>query len=500
MKTTVYFGPPGTGKTTKALQLLEGYLQKGIAPERIAFLTFSRKARAQARERMAQYGIDEKQIPYVRTIHAICYHALKLKESAILTKSNAEELMNITGIDLEDNWDAENDSPGLNYLSQNSEKMIIDRYSVSRNKIEPVSIPELAEVGTSNAKHVEWLLHTYDEYRKKYKLFDFTDFLEEFLRRRMTLPIDILIIDEAQDLSNLQWAVVYQMAQTVKELCVFGDDDQSIFTFAGANATKMLRLPNAQHVVLNKSFRLPQSIFRCSQDIIGNVKERKQKHFSCRADTGTLDKVFELDSHMFHGYERTLILYRHHYLAKKIGMTLNKMGIPFKGLFSPYKHEKEIKAIHDFFQLQAGYLITVKDALNMRSYIKSSDEPFSRIEERYRMGDMVNRQTLFLRERDWKEYFPHARYQDTIQHLIEEHGWTILAQEPKVQLSSIHQSKGGEAEQVILYPDISTRAYQSLNLHQEDNEHRVFYVAVTRAKECLRIFRNQTPRYYEVFT
>src|SRR6185312_2233980 len=78
-------GPPGTGKTTRLMDYLEAELKNGIAPNRVGFLTFTRAARIEALQRT---GRDEKDFPFLKTIHAICYRQLAIGRDQIVRPEN----------------------------------------------------------------------------------------------------------------------------------------------------------------------------------------------------------------------------------------------------------------------------------------------------------------------------------------------------------------------------------------------------------------------------
>ena len=88
------FGPPGTGKTTTLLNLVDKELEKGTPPAEIAFLAFTRKAAGEARERAAaRFGLDPKQdLPYFRTLHSLAFRLTGLSTDQLMQSEHYIEL------------------------------------------------------------------------------------------------------------------------------------------------------------------------------------------------------------------------------------------------------------------------------------------------------------------------------------------------------------------------------------------------------------------------
>jgi superfamily I DNA/RNA helicase len=91
--TQVILGPPGTGKTSTLLGLIEDEMEKGTRPERIGFFTFTKKAVKEGKERAIQrFSVKDKELPYFRTLHSLAFRQLGLTRESVIDRSNIIDL------------------------------------------------------------------------------------------------------------------------------------------------------------------------------------------------------------------------------------------------------------------------------------------------------------------------------------------------------------------------------------------------------------------------
>ncbi len=120
-------------------------------------------------------------------------------------------------------------------------------------------------------------------------LLDFTDLLEMFADADDTYypKLEVAIIDEAQDLSPLQWKIADRLIKRATKSYIAGDDDQAIFGWAGADVRSLLTYPGDQ-IVLNQSYRIPRVVHEYGNKIINRVKYRVPKVWDSRPEEGEL--------------------------------------------------------------------------------------------------------------------------------------------------------------------------------------------------------------------
>ena len=174
------FGPPGTGKTTRLLNMVDDALQKGVAPKNIAFLAFTRKAANEAKERAAKrFGLDpKKDLFYFRTLHSLALTCSDIRPEQVMQEENYRELSNQMGVQLQMTRTSlyEDDIPS----TVKATDPILGLINLARMR----KIP-LRDQYNSVGIDVEWNTVTYVDkclrmYKENMELFDFTDMLESF--------------------------------------------------------------------------------------------------------------------------------------------------------------------------------------------------------------------------------------------------------------------------------------------------------------------------------
>ena len=121
----IILGPPGTGKTTTLLGLLEKELENGTEPERIGFFTFTKQAVKEGKSRaLDKFEVSQKQLPYFRTLHSLCFLQLGLSKDSVLSPSDFIDLNEILNLRL--SGAINNDDGHITSVSKDDQLLFIE--------------------------------------------------------------------------------------------------------------------------------------------------------------------------------------------------------------------------------------------------------------------------------------------------------------------------------------------------------------------------------------
>jgi len=246
----IIFGPPGCGKTTALLNKVEFYLQQGLNPADIVYIGFTKRAAGEARERaMVKFSFSEEQLPWFRTFHSLAFGMMMLNKDNIVTTGDKLAVAKHLGLCI--TVTAFNEDEGV-FIGQTKGDRLFFAEAMARSRMMPLkdyfdSIPD------EDLYYYELLQlrETYETYKQKYNKLDFTDIITTYAAdTRFPAPAaKVLIVDEAQDLSPLQWKMVHKLSDSIGTTYIAGDDDQAIFRWAGADVEKFIDLPSQRTIL-----------------------------------------------------------------------------------------------------------------------------------------------------------------------------------------------------------------------------------------------------------
>jgi len=288
----------GSGKTTVLTRRISYILDKGLAkPWQILAITFTNKAAQEMKERIAAM-VDEADEMWIRTFHSCCVRILRRDIASIGYQSSfniydSSDQKKIVKECIKDcNLNEENFPV----------KSVIAKISDCKNK--DISPTELMEQSENNyrEKYYAILYEKYENKLKKNNALDFDDLISKTVLLFKTCP-DVLeyyqnkfkyiLVDEYQDTNSCQYKLIEMLARKHRNLCVVGDDDQSIYKFRGADISNILDFEKcfteAKVVKLEQNYRSTQNILTAANEVISNNRMRKAK--SLWTDAGDGDKI-----------------------------------------------------------------------------------------------------------------------------------------------------------------------------------------------------------------
>ena len=488
---TIILGPPGTGKTTTLLNLVDEFIKTGIRPKQIGYFSFTKKAATEAATRASEkFGLDiETDLENFRTLHSFAFRKLGITKEKMMGADDYREFGIKCGIPIKTTSFSNDDGT---FNSDNEYLTIINTARVKRM--------DLLEYYDSrqNILDIERnTLYLLSEELKKFKkekgLKDFTDLLEDFILKEIHPSFEVLFIDEAQDLSLLQWDMVRCIWANAKKTYIAGDDDQAIFKWAGADVDHFIALKEEVDdiKILDQSYRIPGGpIHELSQKIINKVQNRFEKEYKPRPEEGILKRYSDITQvDMSEG--KWLILSSANYFLDDAKDLCEIQGwyYQYRGINSVSL--KLLLALSNWEAWRKGAHLNHLEIKNIYAYLGSNVLPgFKKgktfhTEEKYTLKQCQEKYGLII-DKVWFESFEGL---DTITENyirnMRANGEKIN-KNPRIIMSTIHGAKGGEADKVLLMQDVTNAALETFS-HDPDELHRLFYTGATRAKKELHV-------------
>ncbi len=287
----------GSGKT-RVLTHRVAYLidEMNVNPWNILAITFTNKAAGEMRERVDKLiGMGAEQI-WVATFHSTCVRILRRfidrmgYDNHFTIYDTDDQKTLIKGIIKKLEMDPKifKEKSLLNYISSAKDELI-----------SPVEY-EIQAGGDYNKKKIAMAYKEYQAELKKNNALDFDDLIVKTVELFKTVPevldyyqerFRYIMVDEYQDTNTAQFELIRLLADKYRNLCVVGDDDQSIYRFRGANIRNILdfekQYPEAKVIRLEQNYRSTQMILDAANAVISNNVARKTKELWTEKDSGS---------------------------------------------------------------------------------------------------------------------------------------------------------------------------------------------------------------------
>ena len=519
-------GPPGTAKTTRACHDIAAAVEVHGA-DRVMVLTFTRAAAIEIEARACRLA------PHmIGTLHSICYHALGrpvIAETKIKDFNERHPVYTLSAgrsasVDdaFADAGDGTTTADGLMF-----------EYQLYRARLTPRELWRTGVLGFAKA---------WETWKDGEDLHDFTDLVEAAAARFSSPPghPNVIFVDEAQDLNAMQFALIRQWAAHCDSVVLYGDPDQTIYSWCGADADQLIgdKIPEANRRYLKQSYRVPTAVHAKAEAWIRGSLRRQQKEYLPRegspGEVNSLTHVnfrepqalIQLLADDIQDDRTAMVLASCSYMLRDLIGALRDAGIPFH---NPYRKTRgdwnplangdgsTINRIRAFMNVE-DTMFPAWTAMQLRLWVGLvKAERILKRGAKKAIDDLAELEPAkMLNQTDWLSYFqgdpfgfapisPKWLLENALEskkkaidfpiRVVERQG---LGVRPRIVVGTIHSVKGGEADSVYLMPDLSQSGWLEWRGGDPDSVRRTIYVGMTRAREKLSILSPAGPLAVEI--
>lgn len=380
----------GSGKTRTLVYRVAHLIEKGVAPEKILLLTFTRKSAHEMLNRASQLWDTSCEKVTGGTFHGVAssllrrygFHLGYTPQFTILDRSDSEGIINLLKSSLE-----------LSGVGKRfpSKKVIINIFGQSVNKRR-----SLVDIIDSRYWHLsefiddlEHIKHHYAKFKLEHNLMDYDDLLVNFEKvlslpeagQQISAKFSHIMVDEYQDTNIIQAEIVRLLAIPHGNVMVVGDDSQSIYSFRGADFKNIMQFPQlfegTKLIRLEENYRSTQPILDMTNGIIEKAQEKYTKELFTNVEGGNKPICYSARNDSDQAQ----------YIAKTIeklvneGSPLNEIAVLFRSGFHSYKLELELSNRQLHFEKRGGLKLTesahIKDVLSYLRVIYNPQDNLS---------------------------------------------------------------------------------------------------------------------------
>jgi len=453
--------------------------------------------------------VDERN---VGTLHSLCYRAfgqpdLAIKHIKEWNTENPRWLLSGSGKSADEYDDCFN--------PQNNGDKVLSEIQILKAKMIPESTWRVSLRSFKKA---------WDGFKKELNVVDFEDLIENAIEEFPIAPNNpaVMFLDEAQDFTPVQFKLIRSWGAAMEWFVMCADDDQTLYEWIGADVKSLINPPISKEfkTVLKQSWRVPETVLKVANKIISKVTIREPKEYRARMDDNldpvpgeviyhndnfkAPDGVLELALQYIKQDKNVMFLASCSYMLEPLKHLLRAKGIPFHNPYRLQRYDinfldKSDDAYWSVPQfLKWARFIKVGETGLIKKKGKKALAVLEKAVDEHAMGLHTTREVLndilspaavnaaLSRDIQWLKNNVVKSRMNSLNYpmsVLKYCGADTLRKKPKLIIGTVHSVKGGEADCVVVFPDLSRAAYMEKN--NQDAIRRMFYVAVTRSRETL---------------
>jgi DNA helicase-2/ATP-dependent DNA helicase PcrA len=387
------------------------------------------------------------------------------------------------------------------------------------------------------------VIRAWRAYKGEHGLVGFADMLERVKERSLVPHVDYLVIDEFQDITTLQYDVYQEWKPHMERVLIAGDDDQVVYAWQGADPNLLLDADRDEDVVLPNSYRLPSNVLNVVNQEIRHIDKRQEKDLHPRKEGGVVEGIespsmLDLARNVRYTIEQgdddetVMILFRARYQLFQFIDEFLPLGMPFSALTDQRmwtdrltQYVRAVETLENEEPVDGLQARRLADMLQDSAFgANDRDELFDRIDELEEAAGVDDLTDLSVDPDVISEFAPFApgtkdagdmlRKVTSFQRKSVEAYFSgeYAGMDPsRVRIGTIHSAKGREADHVFVATDLTEKVVEQMAASVEDdevegveeftsttdpvpiltdNERRVFYVGMSRARERLVLLEN----------
>ena len=387
------------------------------------------------------------------------------------------------------------------------------------------------------------VIRAWRSYKGEHGLVGFADMLERVKQRSLVPHVDHLVIDEFQDITTLQYDVYEEWKPHMDRVLIAGDDDQVVYAWQGADPNLLLDADRDEDVVLPNSYRLPSRVLSVVNREIRHIDNRQEKDLKPRKEGGTVEGIdspsmLDLARNVRYTIENgdddetIMVLFRARYQLFRFIDEFLPLGMPFSALTDQRmwtdrltQYVRAVEALDAEEELDGLEARRLADMLQDSAFgTNDRDELFDYIDELEEGSDADDLTELTVDPDTILEFAPFAPGTDSAGDMLRKvtsfqrnsveayfDGDYQEMDPSRVRIGTIHSAKGREADHVFVATDLTEKVVEQMAASVDDtevpgveeftsktdpvpiltdNERRVFYVGMSRARERLVLLEN----------